>query len=130
MHEIKQSTGFNDKLTVFFDGGCPVCRAEIKTYQKADVHQQVSWVDISQCADSELGPQLNRSDALARLHVRQSDGRLVSGARAFVQIWSALPRWRWLSMTARIPGLIHLMELAYVAFLRIRPLWRQSKHPG
>jgi CRP-like cAMP-binding protein len=33
--------------------------------------------------------------ALARFHVRLSDGRIASGAQGFVEIWKTLPRWRW-----------------------------------
>lgn len=112
-------------MTVYFDGGCPVCRSEIRTYRQADAAGQVAWVDLSQCAESDLGLALSRSQALARLHVRLPDGKLLSGARAFVAIWSRLPAWRWLARLASVPGVIQLMEWAYVAFLRLRPLWRK-----
>ncbi len=127
MNEPQQAMNLNGPLTVYFDGGCPVCRSEINAYQRADVTGQVAWVDVSQCPESDLGTALSRSEALARLHVRLSDGKLLSGARAFVEIWSRLPAWRWLARLARVPGVIQLMEWAYVAFLRLRPLWRRAE---
>ena len=36
------------------------------------------------------------------LRLLQADGTLVVGAAAFVQIWSALPRWTWLARFAEI----------------------------
>ena len=39
--------------------------------------------------------ELTREQALARFHVRLSDGRIASGAQGFVEIWKTLPRWRW-----------------------------------
>ena len=34
--------------------------------------------------------------ALARLHLRLPDGRLLDGAAAFAGLWRLLPRWAWL----------------------------------
>ena len=47
---------------------------------------------------------LSRQQALARFHVRRADGRLVSGAAAFVSLWQQLPRWRWAARLAGLPG--------------------------
>ncbi len=113
-------------LCVYYDGGCPLCRAEIATYQRTEGGDAVQWVDAHGCAPAELGPDLQRPDALARLHVRRADGTLLHGAAAFAEIWASLPRWRWLARLARLPGLLPVLELGYRAFLRVRPLWRPA----
>ena len=51
-----------------------------------------------------------------------ADGRLLSGARAFVAIWETLPAWRRLAVLARLPGIISLLEGGYRLFLPVRPL--------
>ncbi len=56
-----------------------------------------------------------------RFHVRRSDGELVSGARGFMELWGALPKWRWLARVASLPGVMLLLELAYRGFLPLRP---------
>ncbi len=114
-------------LCVYFDGGCPLCRAEISAYQRTEGGDALRWVDVNSCGEAELGTELNKTKALARLHVRRPDGTLVDGAAAFAEIWSALPRWRWLGRLARLPGMTPLMELGYVLFLRLRPLWRPQR---
>jgi demethoxyubiquinone hydroxylase (CLK1/Coq7/Cat5 family) len=113
-------------VCVYYDGGCPLCRAEIATYQRADGGDSVRWVDAHGCAAAELGPDLEVSRALARLHVRRADGTLVEGAAAFAEIWQALPRWRWLAGLARLPMVMPLLDHGYDAFLKVRPLWRPT----
>lgn len=114
------------KASVYYDGGCPLCRAEIASYQKAEGGEALHWIDAQGCGPSELGAGLDRPVALARLHVRRADGTLLQGAAAFVEIWAALPRWRWLAKMARLPGLLPLLDLGYSGFLRLRPLWRPA----
>lgn len=111
---------------VYFDGGCPLCRAEISAYQHAVGGDALHWVDANGCSPDDLGNDLARPAALARMHVRRADGTLLQGAAAFAEIWAALPRWRWLSRLARLPGALPLLDLGYTIFLKIRPIWRRA----
>jgi len=58
---------------------------------------------------------------MARFHVLETDGKVFSGARAFVMLWRRLPGWRWLAVFARIPGALLAMEASYRGFLLVRP---------
>ena len=118
----------DDKACVYYDGACPLCRAEIASYQRTEGGDNLRWVDASSGSVAALGPDLDRATALARLHVRRADGTLLRGAAAFAEIWSSLPRWRWLARIARFPGMTPCLDVAYGAFLRVRPLWRRPPH--
>lgn len=109
-----------DKLTIYFDGSCPLCRAEIGHYMKQDRSEAFDTTDVSR-PEALCGPDLDRAVAIKRFHVRRADGTLVSGAAAFVEIWEQLPRWRWAARIARVPGMLTVLELSYRAFLPVRP---------
>jgi predicted DCC family thiol-disulfide oxidoreductase YuxK len=113
-------------LTVYFDGACPVCSREIAHYQRQPGAQACTWIDVAGCAPEALGPGLAREQALARLHVRLPDGRLLVGADGFAALWQALPGWRWLGRLAASAPVRPLAALAYDAFLLLRRLWRPT----
>ena len=111
----------NPRLTVYFDGACPLCRREIGLYRKRRGADAVDWVDVA-CLDAEtVAPDLSRSEALARFHVRRPDGTLVSGARGFGALWAVLPGFRWLATLLRPAFAGALLEIGYRAFLVVRP---------
>lgn len=106
--------------TVFFDANCPLCRREIDYYRRLDRGASLCFVDVSAPgAPTPLG--VDQAQALARFHVHSSDDRVVSGAAAFVAVWTLLPGWRWAARLARLPGALSLLELGYRHFLPVRP---------
>jgi predicted DCC family thiol-disulfide oxidoreductase YuxK len=111
--------------TVYFDGACPLCRREVDHYRRQVQSAPVTWIDVSTCHAAELGADLDRAAALARMHVRRADGQLVSGAAAFAEIWRHLPAYAWLARLAAWPRLLAVMEAGYVGFLKLRRLWRR-----
>lgn len=116
-----------EDLTVYYDGACPLCRAEIAHYRGLAGAGRICFVDLAQAeGDAALGPGLDLAAARARFHVRETDGRLVSGAAAFARLWRRLPRWRWLSrlVELRVFGrrpVLPVAEAAYRLSLPLRP---------
>lgn len=108
------------KTTIYYDGDCPLCRAEIAHYARKDTSCALDLVDVAD-ESTPLPEGTDRATLLGRFHVATPDGSLVSGAAAFVEVWRWLPRWRWLAGFARIPGATLMMEGAYRAFLPLRP---------
>ena len=108
------------RSTVYFDGACPLCRTEIDYYRRRDRAGALCFVDVSE--DSAATPaDLDRARALQRFHVRLEDGRLASGAAAFVEVWRRLPGWRIAARAAALPGVLAMLELGYRLFLLLRP---------
>lgn len=109
------------QTTVFFDGSCPLCRAEIDVYRSHDTAGILCFVDVSK-HDVALPAPLDPKIAMARFHVMSQSGDLFSGASAFVELWKQLPRWRWVARLAALPGVTPTLELIYHFFLKIRPV--------
>ena len=114
------------KPTVYFDGGCPVCSREIAMYQRQTGADGVAWVDVTRCDADALGDGLTREAAMARLHMRQPDGQLVSGAAAFTSMWSVLPRWATLGRLLSNRPTLWVLEAGYRFFLVARRGWRKA----
>lgn len=109
------------KISVFYDGACPLCRREIDYYRRQKGADTITWIDVSLLPRRDIVPGLSRRQALTRLHVLDDGGRLISGARAFAEIWRRLPRFRVLWTLFRVPPIAWAMERAYVLFLKLRP---------
>jgi 3-demethoxyubiquinol 3-hydroxylase len=116
----------NPAITVFFDGGCPLCRREVGIYQRASVGLPVRWHDVNQ-DDVDLPFGLDRQSALARFHVLRHVPKteLLSGAQAFALLWKHIPGWKWLGAIASVPLVSPLLEIAYRFFLWFRPQLQQ-----
>jgi predicted DCC family thiol-disulfide oxidoreductase YuxK len=108
-------------VTVFYDGACPLCSAEIGFYRRRRGADRVGWVDVSACPTEVVAPGLTRDQALKRFHVRDAGGRLVSGGQAFAVLWSALPAFAWIGRLFRLRPLAWAIDRAYDGFLNWRP---------
>lgn len=106
--------------TMYYDGGCPMCRREVAHYRRLDHARRVRWLDISRDASELDSLGIPLGQAMARLHVRDPSGRLVSGAWAFAAVWDELPCYRWLARLVRALHLLPLMDIAYRRFADLR----------
>jgi predicted DCC family thiol-disulfide oxidoreductase YuxK len=107
---------------VYYDGACPVCTREIGFYQRQEGADDISWVDVTRCDANALPAGVSREAALARFHVVSNAG-ITDGAPAFIALWRALPRFRFIGRLLSIPPIPTLLNLAYAAFLQVRKLW-------
>ena len=109
------------EATVFYDGACPVCAREVAQYRRLRGAEALRFVDASRCDAAAFGPDLTREAALARMQVREADGRLVSGAAAFAAIWRRLPAFAWAAPVLEHRFVAPAAEAGYRGFLRLNP---------
>lgn len=107
----------SERITVWYDGGCPLCRREIAWMRRLDGKGRIRFLDA---ANPDTICPLDRSQILDRFHALEN-GALLSGAAAFAAMWRAIPLLRPLGLAAKLPIAQRLLEWAYVRFLRVRP---------
>lgn len=121
-------------LTVFYDGSCPLCTAEIGVYRRCGGAEKLAFVDVSMHEAGPVAAGLDKAIALKRFHVQAADGSLASGAEGFGRLWLALPAWRWLGRIVLLPGMLQATEVVYRGFLVVRPalqrIWRARTSAG
>jgi predicted DCC family thiol-disulfide oxidoreductase YuxK len=105
------------RATVWYDGGCPLCRREIALMRRLDWRGSIDFVDAT---GAEACP-LDRAELLARFHACEDGGPMLSGAAAFAAMWRAIPLLQPLGLLARNPAVLASLERLYIRFLRVRP---------
>lgn len=106
------------RLTVWFDGSCPLCRREIALFRRLDRRRRIHFEDVS---GPEAACPIGRAELLARFHAQEAGGPIVSGAAAFAAMWRAIPILRPFGEAARLPGVLWGLEKLYAVFLLLRP---------
>jgi predicted DCC family thiol-disulfide oxidoreductase YuxK len=105
------------RVTVWFDGGCPLCLREIAVMRRLDRRQAISFIDVT--SENSVCP-INPTELLARFHA-QENGVMLSGAAAFAAMWRAIPILRPLGLAAQNTRVLAMLEWLYIVFLKHRP---------
>ena len=103
-------------IKVFFNDSCNVCRLEINHYKKI-ADSNLEWIDITNNKDALKLTSKSQEELLRRLHVID-DGKVIGGAKAFVIIWSKIPKYNLLAKVFSIKPIFFLFHYVYefVAF--------------
>ena len=108
-------------IKVFFNNSCNVCRLEINHYKKIS-DSNLEWVDITNNEEAIKLTSKSQKELLRRIHVIDN-GNVIGGAKAFVIIWSKIPKYKFLSKLFSIKiffVLFHYLYefVAYFLFLK------------
>ena len=82
-------------IKVFFNNSCNICRLEINHYKKIS-DSNLEWVDITNNEEAIKLTSKSQKELLRRIHVIDN-GNVIGGAKAFVIIWSKIPKYKFLS---------------------------------
>ena len=117
----------NHKMIAFYDGGCPICRLEVRHYQRIG-GDAVEWLDVCALDDTALAKASDgksRDDLLGAMHVREGDSWQI-GVAAFPALWRKMPVWRHFAWVFKIPGVTTLAGFGYKGFLAWQR-WHRAK---
>ena len=106
---------------VFFNNSCNICRLEINHYKKIS-DTNLEYVDITNNEEAIKLTSKSQKELLRRIHVIDN-GNVIGGAKAFVIIWSKIPKYKFLSKLFSIKiffVLFHYLYefVAYFLFLK------------
>jgi len=108
-------------IKVFFNNSCNICRFEINHYKKVS-DSSLEWIDITNNDEALKITSKSQKELLRRLHVID-DGKVIGGAKAFIIIWSKIPKYRFLYKIFSIKPLFIIFDyiyeiVAYFLFLK------------
>tara|TARA_B100001063_G_scaffold232777_1_gene248280 strand:- start:33 stop:383 length:351 start_codon:yes stop_codon:yes gene_type:complete len=103
-------------MKVYFNNSCKICKAEIDLYKKEKINK-INWIDITNNNNAKVETKKNDKELLRRLHV-EKDGKIFSGAEAFLLVWKNIPKYRFLYLIFKLPVIFQIFSLLYevVAF--------------
>ena len=108
-------------IKVFFNNSCNVCKLEINHYKKI-ADNNLEWIDITNNDEALKLTSKSQKELLRRLHVIDN-GKVIGGAKAFIIIWSKIPKYNFLAKILSIKPLFFLFHygyevIAYFLFLK------------
>nr|WP_319556858.1 DUF393 domain-containing protein [uncultured Vibrio sp.] len=106
------------KLTIFYDGTCPLCAKEMRALTKHDTHQYIRSVDIYSDAFSEY-PQIDAAKANTVLHALDDCGKLLFGLDVTYRAWQLVGRG-WLYAPLRWSLIRPVSDWLYIKFANNR----------
>ena len=107
------------RLTLFFDGKCPLCQAEIVFLSRRNQAGLLAFVDINSDLYDERVVGVSCSQALAEMYGQFANGALIKGPAVFSEAYrrAGLPALAWvLSRKTLAP----LLALGYRFFAKHR----------
>lgn len=116
-------------VTVYFDGLCRLCSAEIEHYKKMKGSERIRFVDIFSSGFDALAEGLDPQDIHRNLHVKDASGKLHIGVDAFIAIWSQIDSLKILSRWASRTPMRKLLRGGYFIFTKARPYLPRKKCP-
>ena len=98
-------------IKVYFNDSCNICRMEINHYKKI-ANSDLEWIDITNNDEAIKITSKSQKELLRRLHVI-NDGEVIGGAKAFIIIWSKIPKYKILSKIFSIKPLFIIFHYTY-----------------
>ena len=82
-----------EKITVFYDGACPVCVRDRRWYEKLEgqTEDSVEWLDITGRDEQLREHGIEPNQALRELHVKDSQGQVHREMAAYILLMARVP---------------------------------------
>ncbi len=110
------------KLTLLYDGGCPLCLREVEFLRTRDAYGNISFIDIDPPNyQPDLFSGISYKDAMGRIHAINESGEILKDVTVFREAYRLIGLG-WIYAPTRLPILRSLIDLVY-------KLWTQYRLP-
>ncbi|MBU1296103.1 DUF393 domain-containing protein [Marinomonas sp. UCMA 3892] len=106
-------------LTIFYDGHCPLCAAEMQTLQSLDTQKKLQLEDIHADSFSERFPYIDKVEADRLLHGQLANGKIIKGLDVTCLAWKLVGKHKWMQLL-RWPVIRFFADMGYKFFARYR----------
>ncbi len=108
------------KLTIFFDGGCPLCKREVDFLQSKNQKGYLSFIDINS-SDFSFGFKygISYKQAMERIHAFKSDGSVIKDIKVFQEAYSLIGLG-WIYTPTKLPILYKCIDFIYGLWAKYR----------
>lgn len=107
------------QLTIFYDGGCPLCAAEIEQLIKLNGESNLAFENIYARDFVQRFPHIDRQAADLVLHGQLESGEMIYGLEVTYQAWVMVGKRHWVAIL-RWPLFKQCAELGYRLFAKYR----------
>ena len=108
------------KLTIFFDGGCPLCKREVEFLQSRNQRGYRSFIDINTSdfyLDFKYG--ITYKQAMERIHALKSDGSIIKDIKVFQEAYTLIGLG-WIYAPTKIPIFSKFIDFIYGIWAKYR----------
>mgnify|MGYP002884222437 FL=1 len=107
-------------LTIFFDGGCPLCKREVDFLQSRNQKGYLRFIDINRSDfSSDLKFGITYKKAMERIHALKSDGSIIKDIKVFQEAYDLIGLG-WIYAPTKLPIFNKLFELIYGVWAKYR----------
>ena len=103
----------SDRIEVYTDGNCNLCRWMRARVEPLDRDQRINWLDYNDPVILKRAAPHTREQMAEEMHARTPDHRWTKGYFAWIEVIRVLPRWKWLAPILSVWPLTKLGPVFY-----------------
>ena len=107
------------ELTIFYDGGCPLCAMEMRHLSRYDGEQKIALQDIHAKGFAQRFPHIDPVRADQILHAQLASGEMIYGLDVTYTAWMLVGKRHWVA-ALRWPVVKQVSHCMYLFFAKHR----------
>ena len=107
------------KLTIFFDGGCPLCKREVDFMNSRNQEGYLKFIDINSSDFSFEKYGITYKQAMMRIHALESDGSIIRDINVFQKAYGFIGLG-WIYYPTKLPIINKFIDSIYAIWAKYR----------